>query len=183
MNKSKGTQYQSNAKRRNKTDALGRPMKTPSFGIASTPNGYVVSEFVANQVMRKHPTLIPAFDIVTREKPIFKNGKRVHGQTRTITKVKPIAFKYAVSVRNAVRSWALDQFTHIERKVMRKANDRHRALSGAFKRIKNDRFRKNGTIKEDVTIGEHARMIRNLEAAKPPLALIGLEMIKQGIIV
>jgi hypothetical protein len=182
MKKGKGTQYQSNAKRRNKTDALGRPMRSPSFGITSTPNGYVVSEFVANQVMRKHPSLIPAFDIVSREKPIFKNGKRT-GETRTITKVKPIAFKYAVSVRNAVQQWALDNFAHVERKVMRKANDRHKDLSFAFKRIKNDRFRKNGTIKEDVTIGSHARMIRNLEAAKPPLALIGLEMIKQGIIV
>jgi hypothetical protein len=88
-----------------------------------------------------------------------------------------------VSVRNAVQQWALDNFAHVERKVMRKANDRHKDLSFAFKRIKNDRFRKNGTIKEDVTIGSHARMIRNLEAAKPPLALIGLEMIKQGIIV
>ena len=181
MKKGKGTQYQSNAKRRNK-DALGRPMRSPSFGLISTPNGYVVSEFVANQVMRKHPSLIPAFDMVTREKPIYKDGKRVHGKSRTITRVKPIAFKYALSVRNAVRQWALDQFAHVERKVMRKANDHHRNLSSAFKRIKNDKFRKNGTIKEDVTIGEHARMIRSLEAAKPPIALIGLEMIRQGVI-
>ena len=94
-----------------------------------------------------------------------------------------MAFKYAVSVRNAVKAWALANFAHIERKVMRKANDRHRDLSFAFKRIKNDKFRKNGTIKEDVTIGDHARMIRALEAAKAPLALIGLEMIRQGIIV
>ena len=79
MKNKNGTQYQSNAKRRNTKDALGRPMRSPSFGLTKTPNGFVVSEFVANMVMRKHPSLIPAFDIVTREKPIFKNGKRVHG--------------------------------------------------------------------------------------------------------
>ena len=183
MKNKKGTQYQSHAKRRTKLDALGRPMKAPSFGITSTPNGYVVSEFVANQIIQRDKSLAQALTFV--EKPVYNRGKKVmvDGKPKTRKVYKPVPFKFALSVRNAVHQWALDKFSRTESEVMSQANKTHRALSSRFKRIKEDKFRRNGTIKEHVTITDHAFMIGQLQAAQPPLALIGLEMIRQGIIV
>lgn len=177
MKNKKGTQYQSHAKRRIKKDALGRPMRSPSFGIKSTPNGYVVSEFVANQVMRKHPSLTSAFQFVHTER------KDSSGNSFVKTTVKPVPFKHALRVRNAVSQWAMNKFAQVERQVMKQANERHKDLSSAFKRIKVDEFRRNGTVKEHIKITEHARKVRELQENRAPLALIGLEMIKQGIIV
>lgn len=184
MENKKGTQYQSNAKRRQKLDALGRPMKAPSFGITSTRKGYIVSEFVANQIIQKDASLAQALTFV--EKPVYKDGKKVmvKGKPKMRKVYKPVPFKFAVSVRNAVHQWALDKFAKDEeRKVMSKANKAHRELSSRFKRVKEDKYRRNGTVKEHVTITDHARMIRELQAAQPPLVLIGLEMIRQGVIV
>jgi hypothetical protein len=156
--------YQSHAKRRLQSDALGRPMRAPAFALIRTPQGPRVSSFVANQVMQKRKDLIPAFKM---------NGKRS----------EPIPFKYTSEVIREVRLWAFGQFARLEQVVMSKANKKHKRASARLARIKKDKFRSNGTVKEGSSASEHARAVNACVIATPPLALIGLEMVRQNIIV
>lgn len=158
------TKYTSHAKRRIKLDALGRPMKAPAFALIRTPKGPRVSSFVANQVMNKRKDLVPAFTM---------QGKRS----------EPIPMRYTVEVIKEVKLWAFTQYARMEQSVLSKANKRHKRASARLSRIKKDKFRSNGTIKEGSTITEHANAVNACVAATPPLALIGLEMIRQNIIV
>lgn len=156
--------YQSRAKRRLQTDALGRPMRAPAFALIRTPKGPRVSSFVANQVMSKRKDLVPAFTM---------NGKRS----------EPIPFKYTGEVIREVKLWAFAQYARMEQSVMSKANKRHKRACSRIARIKVDKYRSNGTVKEGSSASEHARAVNACVVATPPLALIGLEMIKQNIIV
>ena len=164
MKNKKGTQYQSRAKRRLQTDALGRPMRAPAFALIKTPKGPRVSSFVANQIMHKRKDLVPA---------LIMNGKRS----------EPIPFKYTGEVIREVRLWAFGQYARLEQTVMSKANKRHKRASARLARIKLDKYRSNGTIKEGSSASEHARAVNACVVATPPLALIGLEMVRQNIIV
>ena len=163
MKNKKGTQYQSRAKRRLQTDALGRPMRAPAFALIKTPKGPRVSSFVANQIMHKRKDLVPA---------LIMNGKRS----------EPIPFDTPVRLSRG-ELWAFGQYARLEQTVMSKANKRHKRASSRLARIKLDKYRSNGTIKEGSSASEHARAVNACVVATPPLALIGLEMVRQNIIV
>lgn len=156
--------YTSHAKRRLQTDALGRPMRAPAFALIKTPNGPRVSSFVANQVMNKRKDLVPAFTM---------NGRRS----------EPIPFKYTVEVIREVKLWAFGHYARMEQSVISKANKRHKRASSRLARIKVDKYRRNGTIKQGCSASEHSDAINACQSALPPLALIGLEMVRQNIIV
>ena len=160
------TKYTSTAKRRIKLDALGRPMRTPSFAIVRTPQGPRVSAFVASQLCKRSKDLCQAI-------PMQPGARRSD----------PIPYQHNARVMSAVRRWGFESFLRLERSVLQRANKRHKSVSSRLARIKKDKFRSNGTVKQGSTITEHARAVRACVACTPPLALIGLEMVRQNIIV
>ena len=182
MKKAKGTQYQSHAKRRT-TDTLGRPMRRPSFGLIETPNGFVVSEFVANQIIRDNPALAGMLKHV--DKPVYRRGKKIFRGSRPLTKriYVPVNTSVVDDIVSAVKSWALRRFRRDLIKLQREQNERHKDISSRFRNIKTDRYRRDGSVKEGCTAREHAEWIARLDEARPSINWFGLEMIRQGIIV
>lgn len=160
------TKYTSTARRRDRLDALGRPMRSPSFAIVRTPQGPRISSFVASQLCKRSKDLCQAI-------PMQPGAKRSD----------PIPYQHNGRVMSAVRRWAFENYLRMEKSVISKANKRHKRASGRLARIKLDKYRSNGTIKQGSTITEHARAVNACVNCTPPLALIGLEMVRQGIIV
>ena len=180
MNKKR---YNSNAKRRG--------LRPAALGLTITPDGEVtITPYVANQIKQqfgRSSPIISGIRITKTIRTIRGRGKPFQVERDVVLPFKPIGKdgrKKVDTILRAVTRWAYLQYLQFsERGVMQEANQKHRRASTRLFKAKKDKYRKNGTVKEGLTSTQHAQLVNRCQELQPPLALIGLEMVRQRFII
>lgn len=152
-----------------------------SVGLSITSEEEItVSPYVLKCIKERFPkaVTIQLLEVSTRLKTIRKGRKQFS---------VPVGFVQVTGkdrvrlVLDAIKRWNYEIYRkYYLEPVMKMANANHRRLSAKFRKIKADKFDgKKRRMIEGCSATHQASMLRDLEDARPPIALLGEEFVNQ----